>query len=74
MSQLGQQSIAHEYDSKGECIHCHAYKNVVATMSLECTPKREMDVDPNEQQADTKAILDNADDLKGATVGEHDSE
>lgn len=40
MSERGKPSEAHEYE-RGQCIYCHSYKNVIDSMSLECTPERE---------------------------------
>lgn len=37
----GQPSIGHEYNERGECIHCGMYRNNVEAMNHVCTPSRE---------------------------------
>jgi len=70
MSQLGQLSIAHEYDAKGECIHCHMYKNVVETLSHECSVKRELEVDPRDPLPQVAAAVTMAGDRKKQKPGD----
>lgn len=41
MSQRGQQSTAHEYDKRDQCVHCGMYRVNVEKMSHECKSKRE---------------------------------
>lgn len=45
MSQRGQQSTAHEYDKRDQCIHCCMYRSNVEKLSHDCKPAREMLVD-----------------------------
>lgn len=45
MSERGKPSTAHEYNLRGECIHCHVYKVNIEAMSLNCTVAREKEVD-----------------------------
>jgi len=41
MAKRGQPSTAHEFDKRGQCLHCWMYKINVETTSHVCTPARE---------------------------------
>lgn len=41
MSFPGKPSTAHEYDKRGECVHCGMYKVNVDLMTHDCTRMRE---------------------------------
>lgn len=50
MSERGIPSKAHEFNLRGECIHCGIYKVNVESMSLNCTPAREKFVDAKDKK------------------------
>ena len=45
MYHYGRQSEAHEYDKRGQCIHCGMFEVNVKRLSHVCTPERENLID-----------------------------
>lgn len=58
MAQRRRPSVAHEYDSRGQCFHCHMYEGNVLATSHVCTPAREDEVDAAEAKRRDMALED----------------